>query len=162
LQEPLLTGEMEKIVALATDNNIHSLPRGDFVVAMYLMNLLVDRRAGRDKGPKYLPDYLPEWLKAVGACLNSGGDAELALGSAKATVNRLGPRRHHKSSTTSSPPIRERSQNKRSSLLDMDDEPLPSSSPHYVLMQPRQGKLYAQKVWVPATPTDPPPPYSVT
>jgi hypothetical protein len=137
LLDPLPESDLEEIMALATtgerrplsrgDLDERRLSRGDFVVAMYLMNLLVDCRAGRDRGPKYLPDYLPEWLKAAGTSLNSGADAEAALKDVEDTVNRLGPPRDHKSSSTGSR-NRERPQNEHRPLLGLYDGPPPSYS----------------------------------
>lgn len=152
-------------MALATAGKSSSLFRGDFVIAMYLVNLLVNCRANRDKGPKYLPRYLPEWLKAAGACLNRGNDAEAALKFVKETLETLERRRppKHKQGSTSSPPIQKRPPNEQPSLLDLDDEPLPRYSllpKNDVSMQflqdnRDQRKSHPPNIWVDA----PPPPY---
>jgi hypothetical protein len=142
LPDPLPNSDMEEIMDLVT--NGEPLSRGDFVIAIYLRNLLVDCRAGRETGPKYLPSYLPEWLKAVGASLNSGHDAEAALRAGKDVVAQLGPPKHHESSSMSSPPITGRPQNGRPSLRNPDNERRTRYSAH------------SRK----ATPDDPPPRYS--
>jgi hypothetical protein len=131
LPDPLPKSVWKKIMALAA-NEESSLARGDFVVAMYLRNLLLDCLAGRDPGPKYLPDYLPMWLEAVGTSLNSRNNADAALRAGELVVGGLRRPEHHQSSSMSSPPISvsEQPRSEEPSSLGWDDERPPDYSRH--------------------------------
>jgi Cytoskeletal-regulatory complex EF hand len=126
----LPTNVLAQIWDLADADRSGSLSRGEFVIAMYLVKLLMDRRrANPGREDEQMPSEVPPWLRAEAARMDGAGNRMTPM-STGVVGGPIGPGGFRiPGSTPMSTPYRPPDRPPSPSLLDLDNEALPSQPP---------------------------------